>query len=736
MFVKMSATDTRAATVLQPGAKWVFGAYELLGGGGVALNQEVSHQTLEKAQNFTEWFKLLDATDAGAEDTHVTLRPEAVSGKLAKTANNIGGNYGAAIVTKVVQHHAELNGKRLEGPLPYGVLHPDFDVEGAFGELVGKDRLGVVKDQIAAARDMSLAAVGEYHDVHEELFEDVGINKASVLDAAKLYWTELDEAGKRIPSNHPPTHALAVFERRPSEPLLEDVIDAVGVCQTPEMRALLSAFRRVEGDNEPLSNDFKWNEERSWLETPEVDNVKRTVEAAYDPVQLMKIQAHHFQKPVIPDTFVTGLRDMGEHAMSFQERLGEYKAFYENLQVTSGLPGASATNPVPPPPFYNLTIGGVYRDTPDRTEFKNVSRGYVTHATPKDKKIVADIFQRLGVDVQPRQVAISALRSKVLLQHLLSLFKPGKVVCHVPTYASTIDAARNTSQHEIVEVRAGESRFGALFEATRKASAEAGPDEPVVLLLLEPHNPTAITMNSEEVEEFHAVVRDCPNVSVIHDIAYQGYQPQQQDSGKRYRDAGMPHKNQIYVAVLSTSKSMYASGQPALYMADKDSLPFLVDHYQRVATGPTSVFVHDLPYYRDTLDDAYMPSVWEKLQKPMLAFVDQHKARWGCDYLARPDGPPFITLDVREKLEKLGLSNKGFRELSLRLGCPVLVDTGVLRIALTGFDKSKHDEVLPKILERLDFIMSLGPDDEIVTTFKQYNPFYASTGKSSKTVMG
>jgi hypothetical protein len=270
MFVKMSATDTRAATVLQPGAKWVFGAYELLGGGGVALNQEVSHQTLEKAQNFTEWFKLLDATDAGAEDTHVTLRPEAVSGKLAKTANNIGGNYGAAIVTKVVQHHAELNGKRLEGPLPYGVLHPDFDVEGAFGELVGKDRLGVVKDQIAAARDMSLAAVGEYHDVHEELFEDVGINKASVLDAAKLYWTELDEAGKRIPSNHPPTHALAVFERRPSEPLLEDVIDAVGVCQTPEMRALLSAFRRVEGDNEPLSNDFKWNEERSWLETPEV----------------------------------------------------------------------------------------------------------------------------------------------------------------------------------------------------------------------------------------------------------------------------------------------------------------------------------------------------------------------------------------------------------------------------------------------------------------------------------
>ena len=159
---------------------------------------------------------------------------------------------------------------------------------------------------------------------------------------------------------------------------------------------------------------------------PQVDNIKKNVEAAYDPVQLMKIQAHHFQKPVIPDTFGTGLVDMGEHAMSFQERLGEYKAFYENLQVTSGLPGASPTNPVPPPPFYNLTIGGVYRDTPDRTEFKNVSRGYVTHATPKDKELVADIFQRLGVDVQPRQVAISAVTLQSIAPALIVALQAGQ----------------------------------------------------------------------------------------------------------------------------------------------------------------------------------------------------------------------------------------------------------------------------------------------------------------------
>ena len=93
--------------------------------------------------------------------------------------------------------------------------------------------------------------------------------------------------------------------------------------------------------------------------------------------------------------------------MSFQERLGEYKAFYENLQGDERPARRVFINPVPPPPFYNLTIGGVYRDTPDRTEFKNVSRGYVTHATPKDKDSGGHL-PAIGVDVQPRQVAISA----------------------------------------------------------------------------------------------------------------------------------------------------------------------------------------------------------------------------------------------------------------------------------------------------------------------------------------
>ena len=39
----------------------------------------------------------------------------------------------------------------------------------------------------------------------------------------------------------------------------------------------------------------------------------------------------------------------------------------------------------------------------------------------------------------------------------------------------------------------------------------------------------------------------------------------------------------------------------------------------------------------------------------------------------RPDGPPFITLDVSDKLLEMGVTSKGFREITLRLGVPVLV---------------------------------------------------------------
>jgi hypothetical protein len=53
---------------------------------------------------------------------------------------------------------------------------------------------------------------------------------------------------------------------------------------------------------------------------------------------------------------------MGEHAISYMERLGEYKAFYESIPTKNKHP------------FLNLTIGGVYRDTAPRTDV-NASRG-------------------------------------------------------------------------------------------------------------------------------------------------------------------------------------------------------------------------------------------------------------------------------------------------------------------------------------------------------------------------
>ena len=55
-----------------------------------------------------------------------------------------------------------------------------------------------------------------------------------------------------------------------------------------------------------------------------------------------------------------------------------------------------------------------------------------------------------------------------------------------------VDKFRRSEPTPVGGSRAG---FAGLFEAAREASAAAKPDEPVVLLLLEPHNPTAIAAN-------------------------------------------------------------------------------------------------------------------------------------------------------------------------------------------------------------------------------------------------
>ena len=168
---------------------------------------------------------------------------------------------------------------------------------------------------------------------------------------------------------------------------------------------------------------------------------------------------------------------------------------------------------------------------------------------------------------------------------------------------------------------------------------------------------------------------------------------------------------------MSTSKSLYASGQPAYWFSDKDSFPFLVNYYQRMATGPTSTFVHDLPYYYHTLDDDYMRSVEKNLQLPLMRFIEKNKMKWGLDFWIKPNGPPFITLDISEKLKKLDMDENEFRDLTLRVGCPMLVNNGCLRIALTGFEKKEHVNMLGEIEERLDYLFTLTKEDDIIQEF-------------------
>ena len=718
MFVKMSGTNSKNKTILQPGAKWIFGAYSLKDGSGTGISgsTSVNKEIYDECNKFVEFFKLLGPSDGTSKD-EIKLNPQTITGKLMKTANNIGGNYGAAIITRLIQSISEIEiekgnkFKSLEAPLPYGILHPSFNLK-ELEQYIGSDRLKEVHDKILEIRNISLEAVEEYYKINIDHFKLSGISKQQLLSAARSYWTETDHDGNIIASKHPPTHALAMFERRPSEPLLDDVIDSAPVTYTKSLRQLRDHHLFVEQET-PLPYSFKSKEKQGWLEAPIPRAIidKAIQYDRVDETDLMAIKSYHYSKPAPPNMFLPALADMGEHAISYMERLGEYKRFYESIPTKNKNP------------FFNLTIGGVNRDTAPRTDV-NASRGYVTHLTKENKELVSSIFNRLGCRIGADQVGISPMRAKLALQHCLSLFQPGIVVAHYPNYKSTVDAAVMNYNHKCVEVDV-RGRYSDLFdEAKKQCSLPENKDKSIILLLVCPQNPTAIAMTEEDEANLHQLVQVCPNLSIIHDIAYQGYHKKSRDFGKIYRDEGMPHPNQVYISILSTSKSMYASGQPALWTADKKSFPFLVNHYERVATGPTSTFVHDLQYYYDTLDDTYMRSVENKLQIPMMKFIDENKEKWGIDYFVRPDGPPFITLDISKKLKSLQLSDKGFREITLRLGVPVLVNDGIVRIALTGFDKSQHDIILPRILKRLDKIFSIGKEDDLITVFKQANPFY------------
>jgi aspartate/methionine/tyrosine aminotransferase len=438
-----------------------------------------------------------------------------------------------------------------------------------------------------------------------------------------------------------------------------------------------------------------------------INNIMKNIKK-YDKINYLDLVNLPILKPdskkiAVPKPFLKELDKIGEQAISYMENVGEYKQFYESLPTKNK------------PPFINLTIGGVNRKTPPRNLFDDCSRGYITHLDKSHKIYVSKIFKKLGCDIEPDKVGIAPMRSKVALQHIFGLFKPGIVVAHKPNYKSTIDAAVINYDHTAVEVDVRD-RYLALFKEVRnQALIDKNKDKPIILLLVCPHNPTAISMNDKEETELHRLINDIPNLCIIHDIAYQGYHKFDRDAGKIYRDMGMPHKNQIFISIMSTSKSIYASGQPAFWFSDKDTFPFLVDYYQRMATGPTSTFVNDLPYYYQTLDDDYMRSVENNLQLPLIKFIENNKKRWGIDFWIKPDGPPFITLDINKKLHELEINENQFRELTLKIGCPMLISGGCLRIALTGFEKKEHKPMLKEIQNRLDFLFSLQKEDKLIS---------------------
>ena len=317
------------------------------------------------------------------------------------------GNYGAAILTRVVQNmNADgFNSPSFTAPLSYGVLNEAFDLHGELGETVGTANLPALQSEVRKVRELSLQAVGEYYNLNHHHFEVAGLTLSKVLEEAQARWTENDATV--------PTHAAAIYERRPSEPLLDEIISAFSDDMTPKLRELRDYHRHIEQEV-PLPFAMQASGVR-WQDSPEAKSVvaKAETSGAVDTLDLVTIKSLHYAKPkpsaffktgrlVCPaggaggvECFVdffaaaavrtactrtdtlsltplptwlpvtcSGLPDMGEHAISYMEWLGEFKGFYE------ALPAADK------PPFINLTIGGVFRETAPRTDV-NASRGYV-----------------------------------------------------------------------------------------------------------------------------------------------------------------------------------------------------------------------------------------------------------------------------------------------------------------------------------------------------------------------
>ena len=186
-------------------------------------------------------WKSAPAAAVNVDKKTFNLPDPAQPNQFVETANNIGACYGAAILTRVVQHMNADSFKSapFTAPLPFGVMHESFDLKGELGETVGGKNVEALQQEVRKVRELSLAAVAEFYNVNHSYFEMAGYSLEKVLEAAKLHWTELDtRTGARVPRTDTPVLAEAIFNRLPSEPLLDEIIASYEANMTPNLRAL------------------------------------------------------------------------------------------------------------------------------------------------------------------------------------------------------------------------------------------------------------------------------------------------------------------------------------------------------------------------------------------------------------------------------------------------------------------------------------------------------------------
>lgn len=255
--------------------------------------------------------------------------------------------------------------------------------------------------------------------------------------------------------------------------------------------------------------------------------------------------------------------------------------------------------------------------------------------------------RRYGVEIDPETEAIATMGAKEGFSHLvLALVQPGdKVIVPDPSYPIHSFAA-TIAGCELIKLPVRDNAEEMLESLRRMEYARA--DQPKLLVLSFPHNPTTVCVEKEFFEEVVAIARE-RGYLVIHDLAYadqgfDGYRPPSIMEVKGAKD--------VAVEMFSMSKSYSMPGwRMGFCVGNKQTVAALTRLKSYLDYGMFQpIQIAGIIALRDC--DEYVPQITEVYRKRRDALIKGlHSAGWD---VPTPRGTMFVWAKVPERYAKLG----------------------------------------------------------------------------------